>query len=231
MPFEEFLDVCEARLKETKANLGGWCHIELTNRIVKDISNQPDQYTQLAKLREWDDVLYGIFSISNEAFFEKPKKAYPNHERLNNIAHEAHKLVMLIFDTNYELDRIYRGGASGADIQKWKETEKRMFEDLFGDITADKLKELQDNEDWYGLMVMCSEAISRGRKYAGIYVYRAHAYVELCKRLLDSGDKDGARADIRRAISDFETSLSISPSDDWVREQIVELRKFESLIK
>jgi len=230
MRFEEALNNIEMRLKQAEDNIGGWNHIEFADHIVKDVNRCSGHNAQLAKLKEWNESLYGIFNVSNVAFFREPKKAYPNHERLNNIAHRSHKIVMLIFDVNYELDRIF-GGGNGAEIQKMKETEKRMFDELFGDITPDKIKGLQDKGDWYGLMVMCGEAISRGMKYAGIYEYRARAYFELGKRLLNNGDKDGARADIRRAISDLETSLSINPSDNWAREQIVEIRKFESQIK
>jgi len=85
-----------------------------------------------------------------------------------------------------------------------------MDNELMADMYYVKTSEYLDNGDNSTAISECSNAISKGIQDARIYNNRAYAYI--------------AQGEALKARLDFESSLKLDPSDDWVRDQINSLK-------
>jgi len=85
-----------------------------------------------------------------------------------------------------------------------------MGDELLANMYYAKTSEYLDNGDNSTAISECTAAISKGIKDARIFNNRAYAYIAIGEAL--------------KARLDFESSLKLNPSDDWVRNQINELK-------
>jgi len=85
-----------------------------------------------------------------------------------------------------------------------------MDAEMMADFFAAKTSEHLDNGDNSAAILDCGTTISKGIRDARIYNNRAYAYI--------------AQREWLKARLDFESSLKLDPTDDWVRDKINEFK-------